>query len=207
MDKWKTIPADEIIEQVAQNLTKNGFTALVVATAEEAKNKTLEFVPEGSEVLANTSITLEQIGVLDVIDNSGKYNSVRKKVFSLDYQKESDQIRKLRSTQDYALGSVHAITKDGRLVIASNSGSQLPGEVFGAKQVIFVAGAQKIVENTEEAIKRIEEYIVPLESVRARKQYGLPEDWNTFPSKVLHYNREVTPNRVHVIIVKEALGY
>src|SRR5690348_10673816 len=98
MDKWKTIPADEIIEQVAQNLTKNGFTALVVATAEEAKNKTLEFVPEGSEVLANTSITLEQIGVLDVIDNSGKYNSVRKKVFSLDYQKESDQIRDRKST-------------------------------------------------------------------------------------------------------------
>lgn len=207
MSKWTAIPSDEIIAAVAENLSKNGFATSIVETKEDAKKKVLEMVPEGSEVLVNTSITLEQSGILDAIDNSGKYTSVRKKIFSLDYQKDADEIRKLRSTQEFALGSAHAVTKNGQIVIASNSGSQLPGEVFGAKHVIFVISANKIVENIGEAEQRINEYIVPLESVRARKQYNLPETWNTFPSKLLIYNKEPAQDRVHVVLAKEVLGF
>ncbi|MDE2588295.1 MAG: LUD domain-containing protein [Patescibacteria group bacterium] len=207
MDKWTTIPTDEVITQVVEKLNTNNFSTVVVETGEQAKKKVLEMMPEGAEVLVNTSITLETIGVMDEIDNSGKYNSVRKKYMALDHKTQADEIRKLRSVQDIALGSVHAVTKSGQLMIASNSGSQLPGEVFAAKQVFFVIGAQKIVSDIQEGEKRIFEHSLPLETVRARKAYGLPDTWNSFPSKILIYNREPVAGRVHVIIVKEVLGY
>lgn len=207
MDAWTTIPTDEVIAQVVEKLNTNNFSTVVVETGEQAKKKVLEMIPEGAEVLVNTSITLETIGVMDEIDNSGKYNSVRKKYMVLDHKTQADEIRKLRSVQDIALGSVHAVTKNGQLMIASNSGSQLPGEVFAAKQVFFVIGAQKIVSDIQEGEKRIFEHSLPLETVRARKAYGLPDTWNSFPSKILIYNREPVAGRVHVIIVKEVLGY
>lgn len=207
MQKWLMIPSEETLTKVISNLSANNFSAVLVNNAEEAKKKVLELIPEGSEVLVNTSVTLDTIGVAETIDASGKYQSVRKKYLALDHTTQADEIRKLRSVQDYAVGSVHAVTEKGQLVIASNSGSQLPGEVFAAKQVIFVVGAQKIVKNIEEGEKRIFDYVLPLETARARKAYGLPETWNSYPSKILLYNREPIPNRVHVILVKEALGF
>lgn len=207
MDKWTTIPTDDVINHVVKKLHANNFSATVVATGEEAKKQVLEMVPLGAEVLVNTSITLETIGVMEEIDNSGKYNSVRKKYMALDHKTQMDEIRKLRSVQEYALGSVHAITENGQLIIASNSGSQLPGITYAAKQVIFVVGAQKIVKDTQEGEKRIFEHSLPLETVRARKAYGLPDTWNSYPSKILLYNREPAVGRVHIIIVKEVLGY
>ncbi len=207
MNNWTTIPTDEIIQKTADALTANNFTTTIVVNGEEAKKKVLEMIPEGSEVLANTSQTLEKIGVTEIIDNSGKYKSIRKQIFSLDQQKDADKIRQLRSTQEYALGSAHAVTEDGKLLIASNSGSQLPGEIFGAKHVILVIGAQKIVPDITSGEKRIYEHILPLESVRARKAYGLPDAWNSFVSKLLINNREPMPGRVDIILVKEALGF
>lgn len=207
MNDWTTIPSDEIITRVIANLSANNFSSTVVRTGEEAKKTVLEMVPEGAEVLVNTSITLEMIGVMEAIDNSGKFNSVRKQYMALNHETQSDEIRKLRAVQEYALGSVHAITENGQLVIASNSGSQLSGEVYAAKNVIFVVSANKIVKDVEEGMRRIFEYSLPLETVRARKAYGLPETWNSYPSKILLYNREPSANRVHVILVKEVLGY
>jgi len=62
----------------------------------------------------------------------------------------------LTGQPDFALGSVHAITREGTLVIASASGSQLASYVWGAANVIFVVGAQKLVTTAEEARERIE---------------------------------------------------
>ena len=73
--------------------------------------------------------------------------------------------------------------------------------------MIWVVGAQKIVRDVEEGLRRIHEYIVPLESERARKAYNLPSDFKTFPSKILLFNREVSPGRVKLLIVNEAVGF
>jgi hypothetical protein len=207
MNKWITIPSDEIISQIAGKLAANNFNPVIVESKEEAKEQVLAMIPEESEVLANTSVTLEQTGILEEIDDSGKYHSVRKHIFSLDREKDADKIRQLRSIPLYGLGSVHAITHDGQLIIASNTGSQLASEVYGAEHVIFVASANKIVEDFDEAQKRIKEHIMPLESVRMRKAYHLPDTFETFPSKILMYNREVVSNRVHIFLVKEILGF
>lgn len=116
-------------------------------------------------------------------------------------------MRKLGAAPDVTVGSAQAVTEGGTVIVASLTGSQLPAYAYGAGTVIWVVGAQKIVKDVEEGMRRTSEHVVPLESGRARKAYGLPDSFSTFPSKVLLFNREVQPGRAKMIIVNEALGF
>ena len=95
------------------------------------------------------------------------------------------------------------MTEDGSVVVASNTGSQLAPYAASAAHVVWVVGAQKIVPNLDEAMKRIREYSFPLEDERLRKAYGMA----SFISKLLIVHREVIPGRTTMIIVKENLGF
>ena len=114
------------------------------------------------------------------------------------------EMQRLGAAPEYVIGSVHAVTEDGKVIIASNTGSQLPGYAYSADHVIWVVGAQKIVKNVDEGIKRIYEYVLPLESERAHKAYGVE---GSFVSKLLIMNREPNPNRIKIILIKEPAGY
>jgi acyl-CoA hydrolase len=103
---------------------------------------------------------------------------------------------------DYALGSVHAVSRDGTLVIASASGSQLASYARGAANVIFVVGAQKLVPNLEAARERIIEHSVPLEDARAYAAYGQ----NSRVGKILEIHQE-DPGRIHVVLIRQAIGF
>jgi hypothetical protein len=110
---------------------------------------------------------------------------------------------KLGATPEYSVGSVHAVTEDGTVVVASNTGSQLSGYVAGAAHVVWVVGTQKIVANLDEAMKRIYEYTLPLEDERALQAYGVHSN----VSKLLLVHREAMPGRTTLIFVKENLGF
>jgi hypothetical protein len=101
------------------------------------------------------------------------------------------------------LGSVHAVTETGSLVAASACGSQLAPYVAGAGKVILGVGTQKIVSDLDEALRRIDEYVFPLEDARAEAAYGVHSGVN----KVLIINREWTTGRITVVFVDEALGF
>ena len=204
---FKTLASDEVIQRTIRALKVNGIDAEVVHTAKDAKEKVLSLIPEGSEVFAKTSETTRSIGLLDAIDESGTYKSVRKELMSLNRQTQSREMQKIGAAPEYQVGSVHAITEDGHVYIASNTGSQLPADAYGAGHVIWVVGAQKIVKDSESAFKRIYDYVLPLESVRARKAYSLPDSWNSNVSKLLIVNKEVVPGRITVVFVKEELGF
>ncbi len=196
---------DQTIEKTVQALRSNGIGTIVVANGEEARKKVLEMIPQNAEVMTVSSVTLDTVGVTDEINKSGKYNSARNKLYSMDRAKDGAAMNKLGSAPDWTVGSVHALTEDGKLLIASNTGSQLPAYVYGSSNVIWVIGSQKIVRNTDEGIKRINEYILPLESERAKKAYGVP---GSNVSKLLIINKEVNPQRkLTAIIVKEKLGF
>ncbi|HEX3095799.1 MAG TPA: LUD domain-containing protein [Patescibacteria group bacterium] len=201
---YDTIPSDEVINRAVESLKANGIETFVVANSEEAKAKVLELIPEQSEVMTMTSETLRDTGITAEIDESGNFDSVRNKLNSMDGATQSREMRKLGAAPDFTLGSVHAITEDGRLLIASNTGSQLPAYLYGAGTVVWVAGAQKITPNLEEAKRRVYEYVLPLESERAHKAYGVE---GSFVSKLVTFNREVNPARAKLIIVKEKLGF
>ena len=203
MNNWNT-PADKnLIEETIQNLKPRNINTFFVETAQEAKEKVLELIPQGARVLSGTSKTLEKIGLSEEIDNSGKFVSVRKEYMAFDHKKEADKIRLSRSTPDYIVGSIHAITKKGEAIIASNTGSQLAAYVYGAGKVIWVVGVQKIVDNLEDGFKRAYEYVLPLESERLKKIYGVPSNI----SKLLIYDKEVDPTRTTIIFVNESLGF
>ena len=112
-------------------------------------------------------------------------------------------MRQLAAAPDYVVGSVHAVTEDGSLLIASASGSQLGPLVSGGGHVILVIGGQKVVADVATGLRRIYEYCFPLEDRRARDAYGVPSGVNN----VLIINRVVMPNRVHAILVGEPLGF
>jgi hypothetical protein len=204
---YDQIPSDEIINATVEALKSNGMTAHVVNTAAEAKDKVFSLIPKGAEVMTMTSITLEETGIADYLNNSGQYDSVRKDLEKMNRETDSKTMQRIGAAPDWSVGSVHSITQNGEVIIASNTGSQLPGYAYGSPHVVWVVGAQKIVTDIADGQKRLKEYVVPLESVRARKAYGLPDSFHTNISKLLIISREVNPERIQIVIVKEKLGY
>ncbi len=207
MKDWKTPAAREVIERTLKSLQANGIQAVLVPNAAEARKQVLAMLPAGGEVFNETSITLETIGLAGEINEPGRYDSIRNTLGAMDPKTQGRDMRKLGAAPDFAVGSVHALTEGGTLLIASNTGSQLPAYAYGAGKVIWVVGAQKIVKDVDEGLRRIREYVLGLESARARKAYGLPDDWNSFYAKILLFNREVNPGRAHLVLVNEALGF
>jgi len=203
MDKGNKLADKKTIEEIIENLKPRNIKAFYVETGAQAKEKVLELIPQGSRVLASSSQTLEKIGLSQEIDNSGKFVSVRKEYMSFDHQTQADKIRISRSTPDYVVGSIHAITKQGESMIVSNTGSQLAAYTSGAGKVIWVVGAQKVVDNLDGAFKRVYDYVLPLESQRLKKAYGVSSNI----SKLLIYDKEVDPTRVTIIFVNESLGF
>ena len=197
------IPSDARIDDTVAALRLNGFDARVVDDAAAAKALVLELLPDGAEVHAASSTTLDQIGVTDAVANSGRWDALRPRLWSMDRQTQKRDIRKLGAAPDYMLGSVQALTETGSAVTASFSGSQLGPYVSGAGRVILVVGAQKIVPDLEAALDRIEQFALPMEEARARVAYGMGSSVNA----ILVLNRQIDPSRVTVIVVREALGF
>jgi L-lactate utilization protein LutC len=202
--EYNKIASDETIQKAIASLEKNGMKALVVETGADATAKTLELIPEGSEVMNMTSITLETLGLDKELNESGKYDSVKNKLAAMNRETENREMQRIGAAPQYAVGSVHAITETGEVVIASNTGSQLPAYAYGAEKVIWVVGAQKIVPDMATALKRLYDYVLPLESVRANKAYGIPA---SAVNKMLTVNHENIEGRITVIFVKEVLGF
>lgn len=200
---FRKLATDEQLERVARKLEANGMHTLIAGTGEEAKSLVLGLVPDGAEVLANQSQTLDKLGLADEFDQSGRYNAVRPKIYALDRKTQADQIRKLRSNPEYIVGSVQAITEDGQVLTASFGGSQLGAYAYGSAKVIWVVGAQKIVKDLNEGFRRIEEYSYPLEDARLLAAIGI----HSAIGKVLVVNKEVFPGRVTIVLIKEEFGF
>jgi L-lactate utilization protein LutC len=197
-----TLAGDARTQATAEQLRANGFTVRVVGSGAEARDAVLELIPKGSEVFTSTSVTLDQTGIAEAL-NGPDYVSLRNRLYALmgDPSKKKEAKQTVASA-DFVVASVHAVTSDGKLLIASASGSQLPLAAYGADQVVFVVGTHKIVPDLEAGLQRIEDHIVPLEDARALAAYGM----NTLFAKLLVFYKEM-PGRVTVILVDEQLGF
>lgn len=201
---WVAIPNNNVLERTVAALKHNGIEAILAESREDAKVQALKAIPEGSEVMTMTSVTLTELGIEQELNGSGKYKPVRDMLYGMDRATQDVTMRKLGAAAEFSIGSAHAVTEAGQIVIASNTGSQLPAESYGSAHVVFVVGVQKIVTNLDEAMKRIYEHTLPLESERARKAYGV-EGSNV--SKLLIINKEVQRGRITVVFVPEAIGF
>ena len=201
--QFSELATEESINEAKAALEQNGISVVVVESGVEAKNKALEIIPEGAEIMNMSSVTVDSIGLSKELNESCKYDSVRNKFAKMDQKIQGAEMKKLGAAPEWAIGSVHAVTEDGKVVVASATGSQLPAYAYGSLHVLWIVGAQKIVKDMNEATKRVYEYVLPLESERAMKAYGMGSNVN----KELIFNKEVTPGRITMIIVKEKIGF
>lgn len=193
----------QTVEKTIAALTANGIIAYSVETGEGAKKKALELIPKGAEVMTMSSMTLDTICLAQELNESGKFNSVRNKLLSMNPETQRGEMQKIGSAPEWAIGSVHAVTENGEVLVASNTGSQLAAYAFGAQHVIWIIGSHKIVKNKDEALKRIYEYALPLENERAQKAYGVESN----VSELLMINKETYPHRLTIVFVNEKLGF
>jgi acyl-CoA hydrolase len=201
-DRFTSLPDDQALAATVVALEEHGFSVEVVGDRDAARAAVLARLPAGSSVMTNTSVTLDQTGIADAINDGGPYESARNEMFALDFATQAQQMKAIGGQPDYALGSVHAITRDGILVIASASGSQLASYAWGAANVIFVAGAQKLVPTLQAAHERIYQHSLKLEDARAQAAYGQ----HSQVGKILEIHQEL-PGRIHIVLIRQPVGF
>jgi hypothetical protein len=201
-DRFTALPDDELLSACVVALEEHGFSVDVVDGFDAARNVVLARIPKGSSVMTNTSVTLQETGIADAINEGGAYESARTRMLALDFATQAKEMKAIGGQPEYALGSVHAVTRAGTLVIASASGSQLASYAWGAANVIFVIGAQKLVPDVETAHERIYKHSLPLEDARAYAAYGQ----NSYVGKILEIHQEA-PGRIHVVLIRQSVGF
>ena len=200
--RFTALPDDDTLAATIVALEEHGFSVEVVEDLDAARRATLNRIPAGSTVMTNTSVTLDETGVADAVNGDGPYESARNKMFALDFQTQVQEMKAIAGQPDYALGSVHAVTRDGTLVIASASGSQLASYAWGAANVILLVGAQKLVPTLDAAHERIYQHSLKLEDARAQAAYGQ----HSSVGKILEIHQEL-PGRIHIILIRQRIGF
>lgn len=203
---FNTLASQESIHKTVQALEANGFQVEVVKNRAEALERVKELIPANASVMNGSSRTLEQVGFVQYLkDGKHGWNNLHEGILAEKDPAKQMVLRKQSVLSDFYLGSAHAVAETGEIVIASNSGSQLPHIVFTSPNLIFVVGTQKITSDLDNAITRLKEYVFPLEDARMKKA-GMG---GSFISKMLVVNKEQAfmGRKIHIIFVNEKLGF
>ena len=196
-------PADRArLERTAAALASRGFDVQIADSAKEARRLVLEKIPEGAQVHTALSETIRELGISAEVDDSGRYESIRSQLNALDRETQGREMRKLAAAPDYVVGSAHAVTDAGEIIVGSGSGSQLGAYAYAGGHVILVIGHQKLVSDIREGLRRVREYSLPLEHARMQG-LGRP---GSLLAKTLIISYEPS-SRISVILVPETLGF
>lgn len=205
--EYGTLPSLEVIRRTLDAVNGRGIQAELVETKEEALVRLKALIPAGATVMTGGSVTLTQIG-LDNVLISGEHPW---RNFKSDLLAEKDPVKqsalRLQGTMaEFFLGSVNAIAESGELIFASGTGSQLPAYAYTSRNVIWVAGAQKIAPTLDDALLRVREYVLPLEDQRQKK---VGNKAGSFIGRILIFEREPASMRrnLRLILVNEVLGF
>ncbi len=204
-NKWSRLPDEMRLRRTIESLKVRGVDAHLVFNKEDALNLILKIIPDGSEISSGASATLDEIGLLKLLKSGTHHWKNLKDQIATEKDPAKRRELQVKATMaDYFLGSVHAVAETGEIVVASASGSQIPAYSYNAKNVIWVVGAQKIVPNLEQAIQRVREYSLPMESASMRKA-GYP---GSMIGKMLIFEKESSssPRKLTMILVNEKVG-
>jgi hypothetical protein len=182
-DRFTALPDDRTLSATVVALEEHGFSVGVADDLDAAREAVLARIPHGASVMTSTSVTLADTGIADAINDGGPYESARKRMFALDFATQAQEMKAIGGQPGYALGSVHAVTRDGTLVIASASGSQLASYARGAHQ-------------------RIYQHSLKLEDARAIAAYGQ----HSQVGKIMEIHQEL-PGRIHIVLVRQVVGF
>lgn len=212
----KTHPKRKYYENVAntiiENFKKRQIEGYYCNDKKEAIEKALELMPEGSVIGWGGSMTLQEMGLLDII-KSKKYN-----VIDRDTAKTQEEQRKLYGEiccSDFFLMSTNAITLDGELINIDGRGNRVAFLCYGPQYVLILAGMNKVVTDIEAGIKRIRNIAAPPNGIRLNKQTpcaitGACRDCyspDCMCGQLVVTRRSGIPKRIKVILIGEELGY
>ncbi len=203
---YDTLASKDTVTKTIAALEGHNFRAEVVATKEEALARVKELIPAGASVMNGSSRTLEEIGFVEYL-KAGEHgwNNLHAGILKEQDPAEQAKLRRESTVSDFYLGSAHAVTEEGELFFASNSGSQLPHLAFSSPNVILVVGTHKIVPTLKDVEGRMHDRIIPLEDENMRQKYGTGTSWNK--SLILHNENPHMGRTVRVIFVEEVLGF
>ena len=200
------LASKESIEKTAAGLKSRNIDAIIIDSKEQALEKIKGLIPKGASINNGSSTTLQEIGFIDYLKTADHgWNNLHAAVVAEKEPAKQAEARNRALFAEYYLGSAHAVSEDGQMVIASASGSQIPPLAFTARNVILVLGAQKIMPNLETALQRLYEHVVPLEDQRMKSTGAA----GTVVSKILLFEREPAflGRKVTVVLVNEKLGF
>ncbi len=203
-----SVPASrQAVQQAAAAVSSRGIAVEVVDTRQEALARLKAIIPAGASVMTGASVSLREIGFEEFLkskDHPWRY--LKEQIFSEQDPQRQMLLRRQAALADYFLGSVHAISRTGEIVVASATGSQLGAYAYTSPNVIWVVGAQKIVGTVEEGIRRVREYIIPHEEKRMRELTG--GKLGTMLGKLLIFEREspLVGRKLTLLLVREAVG-
>lgn len=199
-----------IIDELKRNCEINRFGFDYVETIEEGCQLVNQMIHEGDVVSHGGSVTLNECGIIDLLKS-------RKDITYLDRENCEDVQKLYREcfSADVYLTSSNAITKKGELYNVDRNGNRVAAMLFGPKKVIVIIGVNKIVENIDEAVKRVEEVAAVKNNIRLNKknpcvQAGHCVHCNS-PVKICREYTLITSSaiekRIHIICVNQNLGY
>lgn len=206
MNTYNELVSSDVISLAKENLIKNGFLVEVVNSGAEALEKIKSMIPAGASVMNGSSTTLNQIGFVDYlkVGNHG-WDNIHANILAETDQEKQAKLRRESVLSDFYLGSAHAISQTGEILIASATGSQLPHLVYTSQNIILVVSTKKIAKDLNDAMNRIQEYVVPMEDDRMKSVgYG-----GTVYSKLLVLKSEpaMMGRKVTILFVEEDLGF
>jgi len=205
-DKYSHPASNEAIEATKKALEGKTHKVTVVDTKEEALKTLVSLIPEGASIYNAGSTTLGEIGFIEFAKKETKWNNVHAKLLSEQDPAKKATLQSQSYNVDYFLSSVSALAQTGEFVAADLTGTRVGG-FLPSKNLLLVVGSNKIVATKDDAIRRLEEYVLPLESARVRVVYKLPASAANNVLVINSANPWGAPGRVHVILVKEALGF
>ncbi len=203
---YSTLASKDSVQKTMDALTERGYLPELVKSKAEALKKIKELIPQGASIMNGTSRTLEEIDFINYLKKGNHgWNNLHDAILAEKDLAKQATLRKQSVFSDFYLGSAHAVAESGEIVIASNSGSQLPHLVFTSPNLILVVGTQKIMPDLDAAIARLKEHVYSLEDARMKK-VGMG---GSYISKMLVINREppFMGRKFHIIFVGEKLGF
>jgi len=201
-----------LVQEVLEGLRKRQVEGKFVRTREEAVREILSMIPPGAKVGFGGSLTLDELGIKDIL-RKGNYRFIDRNAPDLSPE-QVFQLRRESLLADVFLCSTNAITRDGKLVNIDGSGNRLAALAFGPSKVIVVAGVNKIAGSLEQALDRVRNYAAPVHARRRAwkvpcVQTGACSDCRS-PNRIccvttiVEFQRE--KGRLTVILVGENLG-
>jgi L-lactate utilization protein LutC len=162
-------PADEErISKATEALKSRGIAVEVLQDGRQALARLQELIPAGASVSTGGSLTLKEIGFEDLlVSGSHPWKNLKAEFLAEKDPARQRLLRRQSVLADCYLGSVHAVSETGEVVIASMTGSQLSPYAYAAKSVIWVVDTQKITSSLDEGIRRVREYVLPHEDTSA----------------------------------------